>query len=242
MTEVCVFVVPKRQPIDNEISAISPISILSITWKCLQSLPSCHSLTSLPYRHQRQSHAPVTARHGPQTPLGCNRNWYQYWGINFYYIKKLNYCWISKHCQDKCSKLSQNCPGYSVHGYMCTAWGQETWLFLHGNTCSNHCDVTIRLVALNSSHTLHQNIQQNSHYQPWETSQDWSKCFDKIILENSNYLQWLKCLTVNTPMFYLVFGIIIFTLVSLSIVSAGFKLNNGTFQRINHLTKPAILS
>ena len=40
-------------------------------------------------------------------------------------------------------------------------------LFLFGNTCSNHYDVTVRFVTLNSSYTLHQNRQQNIHYYFW---------------------------------------------------------------------------
>ena len=47
------------------------------------------------------------------------------------------------------------------HGYMCTSWGHVTWLFLLGNRCSNHCDVTVRIVTLNSNCTLNQNGQQN---------------------------------------------------------------------------------
>ena len=35
-----------------------------------------------------------------------------------------------------------------------TSWGQVTWFFLLGNTCSNHCDVTVRFITLNLSHTL----------------------------------------------------------------------------------------
>ena len=132
-----------------------------------------------------------------QRPTGINngyRNWYQYWGhcclindlgsspqpegedrnwgINFYSIMmKPNWWWINKHCQSKCSNLSQNCP-WLQHGYMCTSWGHVTWLFLLGNTCSDHCDVTIRFVTLNSNCTLHQNRQQNIHYHSWETDQN----------------------------------------------------------------------
>ena len=58
------------------------------------------------------------------------------------------------------------------HGYMCTSWCQVNWLFLLGNTCSNHCDVTIEFVTLNSSHTFHQNRQQNIHYYSWKTDKN----------------------------------------------------------------------
>ena len=83
-------------------------------------------------------------------------------------MMKLNWWWINKCCQFKCSNLSPNCP-WIQHGYMCTSWGHVTWLLLLGNTCSNHCDVTVRFVTLNSNCTLNQNRQQNSHYPSWET-------------------------------------------------------------------------
>ena len=42
----------------------------------------------------------------------------QNWGINFYSIvMKLNQWWINKNWLGKCSKLSQNCPGYSMVTY-----------------------------------------------------------------------------------------------------------------------------
>ena len=59
-----------------------------------------------------------------------------------------------------------------------TAWlhvhilGHVTWFFLPGNTCSNHYDVTVRFVTLNSNYTINQNKQQNSHYQSWKTDQN----------------------------------------------------------------------
>ena len=87
---------------------------------------------------------------------------------------------INKYCQFKCSNLSQHCP-WLQHCYMFTSWGHVTWLFLLGNTCSNHCGVTLRFVTLNSNCTLNQNRQQNSHYHSWETDQNYSKCFDKMI-------------------------------------------------------------
>ena len=79
--------------------------------------------------------------------------------------------WINKYCQFKCSYLSQNCP-WLQHGYMCTSWGHVTWLFLLGNTCSTHCDVTVRYVTLNSNCTLNQNRQKNSPYHSSETDQN----------------------------------------------------------------------
>ena len=67
------------------------------------------------------------------------------------------------------------------HGYMCTCWGHVTWLFRLDNRCSNHCDVTVRFVTLNSNCTLNQNMQQNIYHHYWETDQNLSKCFDKMI-------------------------------------------------------------
>ena len=81
-----------------------------------------------------------------------------------------------KYCQSKCSKLSQTVP-WLQHGYMCTSWGQVTWLFLLGHTCSNHCDVTVRFVTLNANNALNQNID----YHSWETDQNYSKCVDKML-------------------------------------------------------------
>ena len=95
------------------------------------------------------------------------------------------------------------------HGHKYTSWGQLMWLFLVGDMCTIHYDVTVRFATLKSSHTLHQNSQQNTQYYSWETDQDFIRCFDKMIFENTNYLQGLNCPTVNKPMFYLIFIIII---------------------------------
>ena len=76
-----------------------------------------------------------------------------------------------RYRQFKCPKVSQNCP-WLQHGYMCTSWGHVTWLFLLGNRCSNHCDVTERYVTRNSNCTLNQNRQQNIYYHSWETDQN----------------------------------------------------------------------
>ena len=83
-------------------------------------------------------------------------------------MMRLYQWWINKYCQFKCSKLSKTVP-WLQHGYMCTSWGQVTWLFLLDNTRSNHCDVTVRFVTLNSNCTLNKNRQQNIHYCSWET-------------------------------------------------------------------------
>ena len=53
-----------------------------------------------------------------------------------------------------------------------TSRGHVTLLFLLGNTSSNHCDVTVRFIILNSNCTLNQNRQQNIHYHSWETDQN----------------------------------------------------------------------
>ena len=110
------------------------------------------------------------------------RNWYQDWGrwwrnndrnggINFYSIMmKQNQLQINKRMQGKCSKLPQNCLSYSMVTCAQLAivqWSHVTWLFLPGNTCSNHCDVKTRFVTLNFSHTLHKNNWQNTHYNSW---------------------------------------------------------------------------
>ena len=76
-----------------------------------------------------------------------------------------------RYRQFKCPKVSQNCP-WLQHGYMCTSWGHVTWLFLLGNRCSNHCDVTVRYVTRNSNCTLNQTRQQNIYYHSWETDQN----------------------------------------------------------------------
>ena len=65
-----------------------------------------------------------------------------------------------KLVMNKCQKLSQTVP-WLQHGYMCTSWGHVTWLFFLGNTCSNHCDVTVRFVTINVNQTLHHYRQQN---------------------------------------------------------------------------------
>ena len=75
------------------------------------------------------------------------------------------------HADDGCSCSHRAVP-WLQHGYMCTSWGHVTWLFLLGNRCSNHCDVTVRFVTLNSNCTLNQNRQQNIYYHSWETDQN----------------------------------------------------------------------
>ena len=92
-------------------------------------------------------------------------------GINFYSIMmKQNQLQINKRMQGKCSKLPQNCLSYSMVTCAQLAivqWSHVTWLFLPGNTCSNHCDVKTRFVTLNFSHTLHKNNWLNTHYNSW---------------------------------------------------------------------------
>ena len=141
------------------------------------------------------------------------------WGINIFSVTvELNYWWINKCCQGKCSKLPKNSPGPVFclllrvsSGYVQPITGQVTevtcpvigraqseltpskiqktgpgysmvtcahlggwWpdCFLLGNTWSNHYDVTVMFVILNSSQTLPQNRHQNIHYYFWETDQD----------------------------------------------------------------------
>ena len=142
--------------------------------------------------------------------MGCNnRNWYQYWGINFYSVMmKLNWWWIKKYCQFECSNLSQNCPSLQ-HGYMCTSWGLVTWLFFLGNTCCNHCDVTVRFVTLNANCTLNQSRQQIAIIILGKQIKINQNVLTRWYFENTNDLQWINCLILNTPVFYLPFVIII---------------------------------
>ena len=51
-------------------------------------------------------------------------------------------------------------------------------------------------------------------------------------------LTMVKCLILNTPVFYLI--IVIIKLIRVCFFIVEFKLNNGTFQIINHLTNSAL--
>ena len=69
------------------------------------------------------------------------------------------------------------------------------------------------------------------------------KCFDKLIFENINYLHCLNCLTVNTPIFYLIFVInISIHICFLAQFKVELKLNDGTFQITHDELMPAILT
>ena len=94
------------------------------------------------------------------------------------------------------------------HGYMCPSWDQVTWLFLLGNMCSNHCDVTVRFATLNSNCILNQNRKKSIiiHGKHININQ---KVLIRWYFENTNYLQWLNCLILNTPVFYLIFVTIV---------------------------------
>ena len=70
-------------------------------------------------------------------------------------------------------------------------------------TRSNRWNVIVRLLTLFSSHTLHQKRQQNMHNDSWETDQNESKCFDKMIFENR--VKLCRCKHANVS---LIFGII----------------------------------
>ena len=153
------------------------------------------------------------AHHSPRAVVNFPGRWWdnndRNWGINFYFIMmKLNWWWKNKYCQFKCSKLSQKCP-WLQHGYMCTSWGHVTWLFLLGNMCSNHCDVTVRFVTLNSNCTLNQSRQQNSHIILGKQIKINQNVLIRWYFENTNDLQWINCLMLNTSVFYLIFVIII---------------------------------
>ena len=104
--------------------------------------------------------------------LGWDWIWASHLGARSWVLAVQTKTWIVLNCVEfKCSYLSQNCP-WLQHGYMCTSRGHVTWLFILGNMCSNHCDVTVRFVTLNSNCTPNQNRQQNSHSQSWETDQN----------------------------------------------------------------------
>ena len=145
-----------------------------------------------------------------------------------------NYCQLNAQ---NCPKLS---PGYSM--VTCAhLGGQVNWLFLLGNTCSSHCDVTVRYVTLNSNCTFDKNRQQNIHNFFVGNRSKLIKMLWWRYFENTNYWQWLNCLILNTPVFYLIFVIIILIPVfSEAFSQLSLKLYNGTFQIINHLWNSAI--
>ena len=94
------------------------------------------------------------------------------------------------------------------HGYICTSWGHVTWLFLLGNTCSNHCNVTLWFVTLNSNRKCNRNSEVSiiilgKHIKINQT------ILIRWHFENTNYLQKLNCLTLNTTVFDLIFVVII---------------------------------
>ena len=63
--------------------------------------------------------------------------------------------------------------------------------------------------------------------------------------ENTNDLQWINSLILNTPVFYLIFVIIVLIrmcFLKLWTFKEEFKLNNGTFQINNHLKNSASIS
>ena len=66
------------------------------------------------------------------------------------------------------------------HGYVGTYWGLVALLFLLGSRGSNHCDVRIRIVTLNSNHTLHQNMQKTILGKHVKINQN------MMIIENTN--------------------------------------------------------
>ena len=95
--------------------------------------------------------------------------------------------------------------------FVFTAWLHvHIWLFLPGNMCSNHCDVTVRFVALNANCTLNQNKQRNIHYHYSETDQNWSKWYDKVIFWKYKLFTMVELPhSKKKPLFYLMFVIII---------------------------------
>ena len=126
-------------------------------------------------RHQRPGKLTTARGRSPRAVVSFPGRWWrnndQNRGINFYSIMmKQNQLQINKRMQGKCSKLPQNCLSYSMVTCAQLAivqWSHVTWLFLPGNTCSNHCDVKTRFVTLNFSHTLHKNNWQNTHCNSW---------------------------------------------------------------------------
>ena len=126
-------------------------------------------------RHQRPGKLTTARGRSPRAVVSFPGRWWRNndrnGGINFYSIMmKQNQLQINKRMQGKCSKLPQNCLSYSMVTCAQLAivqWSHVTWLFLPGNTCSNHCDVKTRFVTLNLSHTLHKNNWQNTHHNSW---------------------------------------------------------------------------
>ena len=126
-------------------------------------------------RHQRPGKLTTARGRSPRAVVSFPGRWWRNndrnGGINFYSIMmKQNQLQINKRMQGKCSKLPQNCLSYSMVTCAQLAivqWSHVTWLFLPGNTCSNHCDVKTRFVTLNFSHTLHKNNWQNTHHNSW---------------------------------------------------------------------------
>ena len=126
-------------------------------------------------RHQRPRKLTTARGRSPRAVVSFPGRWWRNndrnGGINFYSIMmKQNQLQINKRMQGKCSQLPQNCLSYRMVTCAQLAivqWSHVTWLFLPGNTCSNHCDVKTRFVTLNFSHTLHKNNWQNTHHNSW---------------------------------------------------------------------------
>ena len=135
--------------------------------------PGYHEVIGIDTKIEVIVASPTTweAHHSPRAVVSFPGRWWRKndrnGGINFYSIMmKQNQLQINKRMQGKCSKLPQNCLSYSMVTCAQLAivqWSHVTWLFLPGNTCSNHCDVKTRFVTLNFSHTLHKNNWQNTH-------------------------------------------------------------------------------
>ena len=104
----------------------------------------------------------------------------------------------------------------------------------HHSPSSNHCDITVRLVTPYSNCALNQNRLQNTHYHSWENRSKFDKMifwkyklFTMVKLHHPKHTSVLLDICqqyIDSRLFPRAFS------------KLGLKLNNGTFQIINHLT------
>ena len=128
----------------------------------------------------------------------------------------------SKRYQGGCLKLPHICPSYRMvtcEQLSTVPLVQVTWVFLLGNTCSNHWDVKAMFLTLKSSHTLHKSRQYHIHCYTWISDISNKDVLIMYYWKNTNSLQplpWarvgeeLRWLNVNTSMLFLKVTISIF--------------------------------
>ena len=100
---------------------------------------------------------------------------------------------------------------------------------LFASTCSNHCDITARLVTPTVRQTLHKNMQQLIHYYSWQTG---IICFDKMLTAKCKLLTRVELAICKHTRRILIFlsSVSVFMLAVSSIFKIEFTLNNGTFE------------